>query len=282
MLPSALVFFREVFEIVLIVGIVLAATRGLPGRDKWIYLGFAGGVAGAAVVAFFTESISNLADGVGQEIFNAAIMFAAALFIGWTVIWMKRHAREMKSHFTKVGNAVAAGDIPSYSLSLVIALAILREGSEIVLFSYGMLAGGQSVATLALGATLGLTAGLIVGVLFYLGLLKISPRYFLQITSWLLILLVAGMMSQGVGMLIAAGYFENLSSTAWNSSWLLTDEHIAGQSLGVLIGYTSRPAEAQVITYALTLTILLGLTRMATQSGGGKPQPASDNASPKS
>lgn len=282
MLPSALVFFREVFEIVLIVGIVLAATRGLPGRNKWIYFGFAGGLAGAALVAFFTESISNLADGLGQEIFNASIMFTAAVFIGWTVIWMKRHAREMKSHFTKIGNAVAAGDIPSYSLSLVIALAILREGSEIVLFSYGMLAGGQSIATLAMGATIGLAGGLIVGVLFYMGLIKISPRYFLQITSWMLILLVAGMISQGVGMLIAAGYFENLSSTAWNSSWLLTDDHIIGQSLGVLIGYTSRPAEAQVIAYAITLAILLGLTRMATQSGDPKPQEVSESTSPQS
>jgi high-affinity iron transporter len=266
MLTSAIIFFREVFEIVLIVGIVLAATRGLPGRSKWIYLGFAGGLVGSALVALFTESISNFADGLGQEIFNAAILFTAALFIGWTVIWMKRHAREMKAHFTKVGEAVAAGDIPSYSLSLVIALAILREGSEMVLFSYGMLASGQSAFNLITGAIIGLAGGLVVGGLLYLGLLKISPRYFLQFTSWLLVLLVAGMMSQGVGLLIAAGYFENFSSIVWNSSWLLADDHILGESLGVLIGYTSRPAEAQLLVYAATFAVLLGLMKLAEKN----------------
>lgn len=269
---STLVFFREALEIVLIVGIILAATRGLPGRAKWIYIGFAGGLAGSALVAVFTDAISNFAEGVGQEIFNAGIMFTAALFIGWTVIWMKRHAREMKSHFTRLGESVASGDIPAYSLSAVIALAILREGSEIVLFSYGMLAGGQvKVANLALGAALGLSGGAALGLALYYGLLQISTRYFLQITSWMLVLLVAGMMSQGVGMLIAAGYFENFSSTVWNSEWLLSDGNILGQSLGVLIGYTSRPAQAQVAVYVLSIVLLYGLMKLA--GGNNKPRP---------
>lgn len=271
MLSSAVIFFREVFEIVLIVGIVLAATRGLPGRNRWIALGFAGGLIGSALVALFTNEISNFADGLGQEIFNAAILFTAALFIGWTVIWMKAHAREMKAQFTKLGESVAAGDVPSYSLSLVIALAILREGSEMVLFSYGMLASGQTTpADLLLGAALGLAGGLLLGLALYFGLLRISPRYFLQITGWLLILLVAGLMSQGVGMLVQAGYFENFSAIVWNTSGLLPDNHIIGESLGVLIGYTSRPVEAQVAVYVLTLLVLRGLIRLATR----KPVPA--------
>lgn len=274
MQASALIFFREVFEIVLIVGIVLAATRGLPGRNKWIALGFAGGILGSALVAMFTNEISNLADGLGQELFNAAILFTAALFIGWTVVWMKRHAREMKAQFTKLGEAVMAGDVPSYSLSLVIALAVLREGAEMVLFSYGQLASGQvSVAELLLGAAIGLVGGLLLGMAIYFGLLRISPKYFLQITGWMLILLVAGMMSQGVGMLVQAGYFENFSDIVWNSSWLLPDDHIIGESLGVLIGYTSRPVEAQVAIYAITLALLLGIIRL-TQRKPTAPQAA--------
>lgn len=272
MLSSAIIYFREAFEIVLIVGIILAATRGLPGRAKWIYVGFASGIAGSALVAMFTDSISNFAEGLGQEIFNAAIMFTAAFFIGWTVIWMKRHAREMKAHFTRIGESVASGDIPAYSLSAVIALAILREGSEIVLFSYGMLAGGQvTAASLAMGGALGLAGGLALGLALYYGLLQISTRYFMQITSWMLVLLVAGMMSQGVGMLIAAGYFENFSATVWNSEWLLSDANIIGQSLGVLVGYTSRPAEAQVAVYVLSIILLYGLMKLAGGSNKSSP-----------
>ena len=268
MFSSAIIFFREVFEIVLIVGIVLAATRGLPGRAKWIYLGFAGGIAGAGLIALFTNEISNMAEGLGQELFNAAILFTAAFFIGWTVVWIQRHAREMKAHFTRVGEAVKSGDVPFYSLSLVIAVAVLREGAEMVLFSYGMLAAGQTtVLELFTGAMLGLVGGLILSLLIYKGLISISPRHFLKVTGALLVLLVAGLASQGVGMLVAAGYFESMSATAWNSAWLIPNDGILGETLGVLIGYTAYPTYAHLIAFGGTLVILLACIKLARNAG---------------
>lgn len=268
MFSSAIIFFREVFEIVLIVGIVLAATRGLPGRAKWIYFGFAGGIAGAALIAIFTNEISNMAEGLGQELFNAAILFTAAFFIGWTVVWIQRHAREMKAHFTRVGEAVKAGDVPFYSLSLVIAVAVLREGAEMVLFSYGMLAAGQTtVPELFTGALIGLVGGLVLGLLIYKGLISIAPRHFLKVTGALLVLLVAGLASQGVGMLVAAGYFESMSATAWNSAWLIPNDGILGETLGVLIGYTAYPTYAHLAAFGLTLAVLLGCIKLARKAG---------------
>ncbi len=259
MLSSAIVVFREVFEIVLIVGIVLAATKGMPGRSKAISIGFAGGIAGSILVAFFTGKISELAEGMGQEYFNAAILFIAAGFIGWTLLWMKKHAREMKSNFQKLGQEVADGSVPFLSLSLVIALAILREGSEIALFTYGMLATGQSPLSITAGSIIGLLGGTIVGVLLYLGLIQLSLRLFFKVTGALLVVLVAGMMSQGIGFLTAAGAFENLSFTVWDSSWLLNEQSIIGESLKTLAGYTARPTAIQLIVYISTLGILIML-----------------------
>ncbi len=265
MLSSAIVVFREVFEIVLIVGIVLAATRGIPGRGKAIGLGFGGGLVGSALVALFTGSISDFAEGMGQEYFNAGILFVAAGFIGWTVLWMKRHAREMKQHFMNIGQQVAQGNLPYFSLSMVIGLAMLREGSEIVLFSYGMLASGMSWAELMGGAAIGLVGGAAVGGALYFGLIKLSIRWFFIVTSWLLVLLVAGMMLQGTGFLVAAGAFEGLSHTVWDSSWLLEEGGIIGQSLGTLVGYTARPTAIQLIVYLLTLGTLIMLMRLSDQ-----------------
>lgn len=263
MLSSAIVVFREVFEIVLIVGIVLAATRGMVHRRLAIALGFGGGLAGAGLVALFTDKISVFAEGMGQEYFNALILFTAAIFIGWTVLWMKRHAREMKKHFSDIGQAVASGKLSYLSLSLVIALAILREGSEIVLFTYGMLAAGNSAPSLLAGALFGLIGGGALGVLLYMGLIKLSIRYFFAVTSWLLIFLVAGLMLQGTGFLVAAGAFENLSQTVWDTSWLLDDRGIIGQSLSTLIGYTARPTAIQLIVYLLTLGTLIMLMKFS-------------------
>ncbi len=127
MLSTAIVIFREALEIALIVGIILAATHGLQGRMKWILGGMAAGSAGAGLVACFAQTISAAASGMGQEFFNAMILFTAALFIGWTVLWMRSHGRAMTLHFKQVGHDVMAGKLPFYSLSLIIALAILRE-----------------------------------------------------------------------------------------------------------------------------------------------------------
>ena len=261
MLSSALIIFREVFEVVLIVGIILAATRGIAHRQKAIYLGFGTGLLGSVLVAIFMNKISAFAEGVGQEIFNAGVLFTAAAFIGWTVIWMKRHSHEMKGHFAKVGQAVSDGSLPFFSLSIVIALAILREGSEIALFTYGMLASGQSPSALMLGSFIGLVSGGILGGLVYLGLIRISTKYFFRITSALLIVLVAGMMSQAVGFLTAAGAFESLSQTVWDTSWFIGERGILGQSLKALIGYTAQPSLIQIIIYTLTLGTLIMFTK---------------------
>jgi len=265
MLSSAVIVFREVFEIVLIVGIVLAATHDMPHRKKAIYFGFAGGLAGALLVALFIDSISAFAEGMGQEIFNALILFTAAAFIGWTLLWMARHAREMKESFMKVGQAVSEGKLPFMSLSLVIALAILREGSEIVLFTYGMLASGQSPVSIATGSLLGLVTGTALGILIYRGLVKLSTRYFFRVTSWLLVFLVAGMMSQAIGFLVAAGAFESLSFVVWDSSWMLGEGSVLGQTLKALIGYTARPTAIQLIIYTLTLGSLITLINLSAR-----------------
>lgn len=259
MLSAALVVFREVFEIVLIVGIVLAATRAIPNRNKAVYLGFGGGLIGSLLVAAFTGTISGWAEGLGQEYFNAGILFAAAGFIGWTLVWMKRHARHMKAHFQKIGQAVADGTVPFITLSLVIALAILREGSEIALFSYGMLATGLSPMALGAGALLGMIGGAAIGILLYVGLIKLSTKVFFQVTSWMLVLVVAGMVSQAIGFLTAAGAFESLSFTLWDSSWLVRENGLLGQSLGALIGYTAQPTAIQFMAYMATIGLLFGL-----------------------
>lgn len=270
MFSTAIVIFREALEIAMIVGIVLAATRGLAGRMKWILGGFALGTAGAGMVALFTETISNAAAGMGQEFFNAMVLFAAAIVIGWTAVWMRKHAREMTAHLKQVGKDVTDGSIPLYSLSLIIGLAMLREGAEIVLFIYGMLASGQAIPSIVTGSAIGIALGTTAGVMLYYGLIKLSAKYMLRVTSWLLVLLVAGLASQAVGFLTSAGYFDTLSASVWDSSWLLPDDSITGKALHGLIGYTAQPSEIQLIAYGATLALLVGIMRFNDRSAKPK------------
>ena len=205
MLSIAIVIFREILEISLIVGVLLAATRGLEKRTPWVLMGLLVGLAGACVIAVFTDVISTTFEGMGQEVMNAAILFIAASLIAWTVLWMARHGRELTQHFKQVGEEVKAKNKPMYTLAIVIALAVLREGAEIVMFIYSAIVTGNSIYQLILGALLGTCAGIAVGVAIYFGLMKIPTVKIFSVTSWLLIFLVAGMVASGFGYLAAAG-----------------------------------------------------------------------------
>jgi high-affinity iron transporter len=266
MLSTAIIIFREILEIAMILGVVLAATQGLPGRAVWIAAGFLSGLLGAGLVAIFAEAISKAASGMGQEFFNAMVLFTATLVIGWTAIWVRVHAREMVMHFRIVGKDVTTGKLPGLSLSVVIGLALLREGSEIVLFIYGMVLSGQTVISIITGSAIGIVLGSIAGLMLYFGLIKLSARYMLKVTGWLLILLVAGLSSQGANYLSAAGYFEQLSTPLWNTSWLLSEDGVMGKALHSLIGYSARPTAIQLIFYVTTLVGILSITAYLDRS----------------
>ena len=138
MLATAIIVFREVLEAALVVGIVLAASRGVAGRGLWVSSGIAAGVFGAALVAACASAIATAVNGIGEELFNAAILFTAVAMLGWRNIWMNRHGRELAANAALLGKAIVGGSRPLYALALVVGIAVLREGSEIMLFLYGI------------------------------------------------------------------------------------------------------------------------------------------------
>ena len=261
MFSIAIVIFREVFEIALIVGVLMAATRGLSKRGQWVVVGLLGGMAGSILLAFFADKISQVAEGMGQEILNAIILLIAATLIGWTVLWMARHGRELTQHLKQVGHAVVKGEKPIHTLAVVVTLTVLREGAEIVMFTYSAFVTGGRPFDLILGFLFGAFAGTAVGVILYYGLIKIPTKQIFNVTSWLLMFLVAGMVSQAAGYLTAAGKLPELIPTMWDTSTLLSEDILSGKFLQVLLGYTQRPSGMQVLVYAVTLTILGALIK---------------------
>jgi high-affinity iron transporter len=253
MFSIAIVIFREVLEIALILGVLMAATKGLPKRSPWVWMGLVMGIAGSVLVAIFADAISQVAQGMGQELMNALILFIAAFLIGWTVLWMTRHGRELTLHFKEVGQAVIKGRKPMYTLAVVVALSVLREGAEIVMFTYSAVVTGGKVYQLVMGGLLGTCAGTAVGLAIYYGLMKVPTRQIFAVTSWLLIFLVAGMVAQGFGFLSAAGQVPDIIPTVWDSSWLVSEGSILGKIMHTLVGYTERPSGIQLITYLLTI-----------------------------
>jgi high-affinity iron transporter len=263
MLATLLIVFREVIEAGLIVGIVLAATKGVPQRGLWVSYGVVAGVAGALLVAAFASEIGELFQGTGQELFNAGILLLAVSMLTWHNVWMASHGRAIAQEMRRVGAAVVAGRRPLAALSVVCGVAVLREGSEVVLFLYGIaVSGGTAAAGMIAGGVLGAITGAGASALMYLGLLTIPARHLFSVTSGLITLLAGGLAAQAVAFLQQGGYVEFLTSTIWDTSWLLSDSSTFGRLLHTLVGYTDRPSGAQLVVYLLTITVIVGLTRL--------------------
>lgn len=263
MLAALIIVFREIVEAGLIVGIALAVSHRIPGSGRWIAGGVAAGVLGSCLLAIFTSSVSAAFEGMGQELFNAAILAVAVVMLAWHNIWMARHGRELAAEIRAVGEAVASGGKTVAALAVVVGVAVLREGAEVVLFLYGIVAsGGNSPTELLIGGIGGLVLGVAFSALTYAGLLQIPVRYLFSATSLLVALLAAGMAAQSVAFLEQAGVVEALGNTVWNTSWLLSEGSIPGRVLHTLIGYMDRPTLMELIVYIVTLAAILILARL--------------------
>ena len=265
MIAALIIVFREVFEAGLIVGIVLAVTRGVAHRGLWISGGVAAGVIGSCVVAAFAGVISQAFAGAGQELFNAAVLCIAVVMLTWHNVWMSRHGRELAAEFRAVGEAVVAGSKSLVALAVVVCVAVLREGFEVVMFLYGVLAteGATGMEVLA-GGLVGLVLGGVVCAATYFGMLTIPQRYLFGVTSFMIAFLAAGMAAQAIGFLEQANVVVALDNIVWDSSWLLSDGSILGRVLRTLIGYNDHPTVMQLAVYAATLAVMFVLMRLVT------------------
>lgn len=257
MFETAIIVFREALEAAIIVGIMAAATRNVLGSKRWIVAGLLVGLIGSAIVAASTDAIASFASGIGQELFNAIVLGIALLMLAWHNIWMSSHGANLAKNASKIGTSIREGRRECSIILVVVGLAVLREGSETVLFLYGIAASNAgNTSAMITGALIGLFAGLAVCYTLYAGVLLIPMRWFFAATSALVLLLAAGMASTTAHFLIQADLIPSLASPLWDSSSAIPENSIPGTLLHSLIGYDARPAGMQVVFYITALLLI--------------------------
>ena len=264
MFTTALIVFRESLEAALFVGIVAAATRGMAGRSRWLGAGVGAGVAGAVVLALLAERLSGWLDGLGQDVVNIGVLSIALAMLLWHCVWVSTHTREMVSDAKFLGRSVQEGQRTPWALLIVVALAVLREGAETVLFVGGSLTanGASDPSGLLLSGALGLLLGALVGIGIYAGLARIPTRHVFAVTNVLIALLAASLASQLARALAQAGFLEAWSNPVWDSTRLLAPDSALGTLLHALVGYDARPSGAQLLSYLAVLAFIYVGTRL--------------------
>jgi high-affinity iron transporter len=125
-----------------------------------------------------------------------------------------------------------------------------------------------------MGGALGMIGGVALGALIYYGLLAIPMKRLFAVTSWLILLLAAGMASQGAAFLMQANLLPSLGNDLWDTSAILGERSALGTLLHVLIGYSAQPAGIQVVFYLATIIVIGGLMRlMAPERVPNLPRP---------
>jgi high-affinity iron transporter len=144
-------------------------------------------------------------------------------------------------------------------------IAVAREGSETVVFLYGILAAGQGGDTgmLALAGVAGFAIALLTFWLLQLGGKLITWRRFFRLTEILLLLLAGSLLMGGLDRLISLGELPTLVDPVWDSSWLLDDSSGLGKVLADFAGYRAYPALTSVLLWLAYWVVVWALLRRA-------------------
>lgn len=213
MFKIALVVFRECLEIALLLGIILAVTKQIEKSRIYIIAGSMLGTVLAALFAFFARAMSVAFSGMGDEIFNTIVILLTVVLIGWTIVWMQGYSGKIRQDFNNLSEKIYSGDSSTVMLVLIVALTILREGIEIIILVYSI----SSVEVIdansyILGLIWGMISGFSLGIIIYLGLIKLAKqKYIFRISTVLLMLIASGFAAEAAGILTSSGIVMFLS-----------------------------------------------------------------------
>jgi len=255
MLGTFIITWRETIEAALIVGILLAFLEkiGQSKQFRFVYWGAFGGVVGSLAFAGLSDYMSEFFRDIGQDLFEAAILFLATLVLTHMVVWMHHNAREIKGDLQKQAEQAISGN-RLWALAVLAFIGVFREGVETVLFLWGLFlqeGAFESVAPPVFGGLLGIGLGVLMTWLFFKGFGHLSLKPFFKVSGIILLFMAAGMLSSGFGKLVAVGLVPPLIEPIWNTSWLLNERSFIGSLASGIFGYRSHPSLIQAVVYLL-------------------------------
>jgi high-affinity iron transporter len=253
MISTFLITLREGLEMSLIVGILLAYLARTGHRREFAAIWT--GVACAALASIVAAGIIFLTAGVfngrGEQLFEAAAYLTAVAVLTYMIFWMRREAITIRASLQARMSEALRSDSRAALVTLA-AVAVGREGIETALFFFATVRASSPLAGGA-GAVLGLGVAVLLGWLLYRGTYRLDLRMFFNVTSALLLLVGAGLLTRGIGELQEAGVVPMLVEQLWNSNRLVSQTSTLGSLLEAMFGYTSTPSLTQVAAYALYL-----------------------------
>nr|WP_298379028.1 FTR1 family protein [uncultured Halomonas sp.] len=259
------IVWRESVEAILVVGIVYAWLKQSEARIglRYLWLGVFGGLVLAGLMGLGLMSAGSVLQGPAQDVFQTAMVLIACALIVQMVLWMRAHGRTLKTDMQQ-GLQESVAQSRYWGIALLVAIAVAREGSETIVFLYGMgMAQLQSggIGGFALSAAVGFVLALLTFWVLQLGTKVFSWKLFFRITEILLLFLAASLLVSGLERLIGLGVLPAGPDPLWDTSAWLDDGSGIGGILASFAGYRAWPPFTVVAGYAIYWIAILGLLR---------------------
>jgi len=254
----AVIAFREGMEAFLVLGIILAflAIIELDHYKRYAWAGFFAGIVTSIILAVvFSVVFDGLESEDLQYSISLFVLFFAILLLTYMVFWMQHN-----SQMANMKKKIELSSNQKRVTFLIVFTAILREGLETVLFTLALMMDGESTPSEALaGLTVGLSISAACIWILFKGSIKLPLKQFFQYSSYLILLIVAGLVSLLIKGLQAYEYIPTLIAPLYDSSFILTNESVFGRLLGILMGYDASPSLLQLLGWLGYLLLILAL-----------------------
>lgn len=273
MWASLFIVWRESVEALLVIGILYAWLKhNDDGRAGYRYLwaGAAGGLVVAGFLAVILYEARDILGSSGGEWLQIVMVFVAAALILQMVTWMHHHGREMAGQLrSSAERSMAWGR--GWGIFLLALIAVAREGSETVVFLFGVGAQqqGQGLALFALGGIIGLVLAILTFWLLQLGAIHLTWQWFFRISEIILLLLAGGLVMTGTDRIIAFMSGADLpewlyafsGDAVWDTRFLLDDSGGPGGFIASMTGYRAMPSWMSIAVFAIYWVIAVLLLR---------------------
>lgn len=247
---SATIILREGFEIVLVIGALVAyvvKTRN-PAMQRSVYVGTAVGVAASLATAFVMGELLRLHP-AASDLLEGATMLLAAVVLFWVSYWLVSKSEAAKwQRYIRGKVETAASNGRGIALAGAAFLAVYREGFETVLFYQALYASAPTAAmTITIGFVAGSIALLIVYVLLRRFEVRIPMQQFFFVTGLFLYAMAAIFAGQGIHELQEAGIVA-MTPVAWLPALPLLGVYPSLQSLAVQAVFVTLFVYASAVT----------------------------------
>jgi len=250
--PNLLIGLREGLEGVLVVSVLVAYLVKSDRRSQlplvWVGTGVAVAVSlgFGALLTFGPQGLSDEAEGA----IAGGLSVLAVVFVTWMIFWMAKASRTLATDLR--AHVEASGATP-WSLVLIAALAVGREGLETALFLWAAtrsaIRDGAPTSEPLVGALIGVAIAIGLGYALYAGAVRINLSKFFSITGGALIVVAAGVLASGVRDLQDSGILPGATTIAYDVSATIPPTSVAGSILKGILNFSASPTVLEVVVW---------------------------------